>query len=229
MRNCNFETYNNSTSVLYICPNYQQCHGVLHGLHNKEAVRINEKPVYDTNGYVKYRKLPHLTIGPLTNPCDCGPQHYTSIEESHPIFDNMLQMTNVSRKEFTNLANSYFAVAGEDNCKFKDTGNHLTWTCLQCKRGCLQLAVNRNPTMQPSKYQSYGTISIAIPCKEQCKSHTSSMAAKTIWLPKSHTTQEMAMTTEQIQKKKERNNEWVKEVCTIAKQLLTKQHMEKKK
>ena len=89
------------------------------------------------------------------------------------------------------------------------------------------MAMNRNPLMQPSRYQSYGTISKAIACTDQCETHASSITAKTVWLPRSHTTEQMAVTAEQIRRKKERDSAWVQEVRTIARHLLVQQQIQK--
>jgi len=229
MRNANFQTYNNNTSALYLCPNYKKCHGVLHGCRYKEPVLDKDGNFqYDKNGYLRYKTLPHLIIGPLTSPCDCIPDRYTSIEDSSKLFDSILHMTNIARTEFTHIANSYFAITGKDNYRFKSTGYNLLWSCLQCKTGCLQLTMNRNAKTIPSKYQSYGTITKASPCSRDCLLRTYAFAKKTIWLPESHKENEMALTSEQIEQKKQQHEIWVKEAHTIAKDLLTNHQIQKK-
>ena len=229
MRNRNFQPYNNSTSAIYLCPNYKKCHGLLHGCRNKKPILDEDGNVqYDRNGYPKYRNLPHLTIGPLTNPCSCMPDRYTSIKGASKVFERMLHTTNVSRTEFTHLANSYFAIAGKDNFAFKSNGYNLAWSCQLCDAGCLQLTMNRNTAKGPSRYQTYGRISKASPCSPDCPSRTCSFAKKTIWLPKSHMEEEMAITPEQIEHKKEQHNIWVTEARVIAQGLLTQQEIKKK-
>ena len=229
MRNANFQAYNNSTSAIYLCPNYKQCKGIIHGYRNKKAMKDqNGNLQYDQHGYLKYKSLPLLTIGSLTNPCNCMPDWCTSIKDSSKVFDRMLYADNVSRTEFTHLANSYFAIAGKDNYSFKSTGYNLTWKCLLCSTGCLQLTMNRNKEMTQSKYQSYGKITKASPCSRDCPSRTCSYSKKTVWLPRSYVEQEMALTTEQIELKKQRHNIWASEARTIAQELLTQQQVHKK-
>ena len=137
MRNATFQSYNNSASSLYLCPNYKHCRGVLHGLRRKNPRRdADGNLVYDKNGYLKYDPVPCITVGPITRPCDCHPTgRCTDQEGARKIFDRMLNLTNVSRAEFTNLANSYFAVAGKGNFSFKDTGNHVTWNAFSVRPG----------------------------------------------------------------------------------------------
>ena len=229
MRNANFKTYNNNSTALYLCPNYEKCHGLLHGYRRKKPVLDRDGNCqYDRNGYLKYKTLPHLTIGPLTNPCSCGPRRCTSIEETTEIFERMLNATNVSRTEFTHLANSYFTVAGKDNYAFKSTGYNLVWNCLLCKTGQLQLTMNKNAAKTSSKYESYGTITKALPCSTDCLSHSCSFAEKTTWLPKSHKAEEMALTPEQREQQKQLHRIWVRKVRVIAKELLTQQEIQKK-
>lgn len=229
MRNATFQSYNNNSSAIYLCPNYKTCRGVLHGFRNKIPIRNeNGSLFYDRNGYLKYNTLPHLTIGPLTNPCNCIPDRYTAIEDMSQLFERMLQTTNISRTEFNHLGNSYFAISGKNGYKFRNTGYNVTWNCLLCKKGCLQLTMNRNATTDPSKYQSYGTITMATPCCDDCPSHTSMPTRKTVWLPLSHSRDDMALTSEQITAKKEQHDKWVEEARIIAQGLLTKQEIQKK-
>lgn len=229
MRNANFHSYNNSVSAVYICPNYRKCRGVLHGFRSKDLAEDDKgNPIYDKNGYLKYEKLPHFIIGPLTNPCDCAPKRYTTIEDSSEIFRKLLHTENVSRTEFTHLANSYLAVAGKGSYEFSDTGYQLSWRCTLCRNGCLRLTMNRNPAYEPSRYQSYGTITCASACTSNCASRNSPIAPKTIWLPKSHAPDEMAVTATQIETKKHHHTLWVKEARDIAQELLTKQQIRKK-
>ena len=229
MRNANFQTYNNSASALYICPNYKNCKGVLHGFRHKDLAEDDDgNPIYDRNGYLKYEKLPHFTIGPLTNPCNCFPERYTTIEATRQALKMMLGMRNISRTEFTNLANSYIAMAGKNNYQFSDTGHQLSWKCLLCKNGWVRLTMNRNETQTPSRYQSYGTITQASPCNDRCPSRGSRIGPKTVWLPKSHTPQEMAITAEQIEAKKQKHTAWVREVKQIAQNILTTHQISKK-
>ena len=229
LRNTNFQAYNNNSTALYLCPNYETCHGILHTYRNKEPVLDeNGKFLYDRNGYLKYKTMPHVTIGPLTNTCDCAPDHCTSIKNSSKLFQRMLNATNVCRTEFTNLANSYFGITGKDNYIFKSTGCNLTWNCLLCRTGCLQLTMNKNTTTRPSKYQSYGTIKKASPCLADCPSRKCSLAKKTIWLPQSHNAEEMAVTPEQIEHKKQLRENWVKKAREIAQELLKEREIQKK-
>ncbi len=229
MRNANFQTYNNSASALYICPNYKKCRGVLHGYRDKDLAEDDDgNPIYDRNGYLKYEKLPHFTIGRLTNACNCYPQRFTTIEATRQVLAQMLGTNNVSRTEFTHLANSYIAVPGKGNYQFSDTGHQLSWKCLLCKSGCLQLTMNRNETRIPSRYQSYGSITRASPCNDNCPSRKSPIGPKTVWLPKSHAPEEMAITAEQIEAKKQQHSLWVKEVRQIAQEILTMHQISKK-
>ena len=229
MRNATFQTYNNSASSIHLCPNYRSCGGVLHGLRSRRPkTDAIGNSTYDRNGYIKYTAVPHLVIGPLTKSCDCFPSdRSTSINKSREILQHMVQTTNVSRAEFTHLANSYFAVAGKENYSYKDTGHHITWSCLMCKSGRLRITMNRNAMMDPSKYQTYGTITIASPCRDDCESHRSSLATKTIWLPKSHERKEMAVTAEEIQQRKLRYETWTHEARNIAQGLLTQHQIQK--
>ena len=122
-------------------------------------------------------------------------------------------MKNISRTEFNHLGYSYFAIAGKNNWSFKNGGYNLTWNCHLCNNGCLQMTMNRNPLMDPSRYQSYGTITIATPCLDDCPSHAPSSTKKTIWLPTSHSREDMAITSNEIVEKKERHGEWVRSPC----------------
>jgi vacuolar-type H+-ATPase subunit H len=126
------------------------------------------------------------------------------------------------------MANSYFAVAGKDAFSTKDTGPTVTWKCTLCKTGCLQMTMNRNMTTNSSKYQSYGKITIASPCTTNCISHTNSSTLKTIWLPRSNSPEDMALTPNQIAEKKQRNDQWVREARMIAQELLKDQEIHKK-
>ncbi len=229
MRNANFQTYNNSASALYICPNYKNCKGVLHGFRHKDLAEDDcGNPIYDRNGYLKYEKLPQFTIGPLTNACNCFPERYTTIEATQRALEMMLGTRNVSRTEFTNLANSYIAMAGKSNYQFRDTAYQLSWKCLLCKSGHLQLTMNRNETQTPSRYKSYGTITRASPCNDSCPSRGGRIGPKMVWLPKSHAPSEMAVTAEQIEAKKQKHNSWVREVKQIAQNILTTHQISKK-
>ena len=228
LRNCTFLAYNNSASAVYLCPNYKKCQGVLHGVRNKVPARKDGNLVYNKSGYLKYETLSHMTIGPLTNPCNCTPDWKTSTDNFPDIFNRMLETPNISRSEFTNLANSYFAVAGKDTFCVKDTGYIVTWTCVLCKTGCLQMSMNRKITTKPSKYQSYGKITIATPCTRNCPSHTLSLTKKTTWLPKSNKPDDMALTPEDIKQKKQQNDIWVSEARVIAQEILKNQQIHKK-
>ena len=172
--------------------------------------------------------MPSITVGPLTKPCDCHPINCcTSREGSCKIMRRMLQAPNVSRSKFKNLANSYFAIAGRSNYYTRDTGSQLTWKCLLCKTGHLRMKMNRNSSTELPKYQLYGTITAATPCTDTCLSHSFSIAAKTIWLPRSHTVNEMVITLEQIKQKKLQHENWIKEARHIAQELIKENEIRK--
>lgn len=229
MRNADFVGFNNTSSAIYLCPNYKHCGGILHGTFNKQVLTdADGKAMKDHNGYYKITQHPPFTIGDLTRACHCGPRRYTSI--SHPfLFSSLQGTTNVARGEFTHLASAYFKRPGCNIHETIDHGNRITWKCLACQRGCLVFHRNAKCKSDRKAYLSYGTITSARPCPSNCGSHTAHPSPKFFWIPKTYITNSMAIEAGDIQRVRQQTKAWSKEARQIAVHLLRERRKERAK
>ena len=229
IRNAKFIGFNNTSSAIYVCPNYTTCGGVLHGVYKKLQLTDEQgNTLHDKNGHAKRRPNAPFVISDLTRPCNCGPVLRCSLAHAHD-FANLQGIPNVPRSEFTHLVHAYFLPGGTNSYQFHDLGQCLTWKCLACGKGQLTLRRTPNPKGQPPRYQPYGTITCARACPSSCPTHRIGIAPKCFWLPRPAPLQSTKVTKDEALRDLRAKKQWAAQGKQIAKKLLRKRHLRKRR
>ena len=219
-RNRVFVGLNNTSSAIYICPNYATCGGVLHGVYKRlPQTDRHGNILYDSKGRIRTQNNAPLLISDLTHPCSCGPPTFSSLTQPH-LFPKLKGITNIPRSEFARLAHTYFLPGGPRSYKYMDIGTSITWRCLVCRRGMLTLRKNVNAQQQSPKFQPCGTITHAQPCPSTCPTHRNGVAPKCFWFPRPRKLSASAVTQEDTLRATSSDKEWTALAKQIARQLL---------